>query len=194
MPATFVARSIIAPLAVASLFLSGAASCAEQPRQKGDSLPGMRTSVSPEEEFHAQLGRTWELARLGDQELPPGRREAGARRRGTHPGPGTRPTIRFTADSGGALAGASGALSAGGWSFCNAYGAAYEVGPRDQLRFHGFQGTLVGCDGPATPEERFFRALGDTRRFEIDSATLSLIAADGSRLTFVAAPDSAGPP
>jgi heat shock protein HslJ len=80
---------------------------------------------------------------------------------------------------------------AGGWSFCNGYGSAYELGPGDQLRFHQFQSTLVGCDGPDSLETRFFRALAETRRFELDSSALTLVAADSSRLMFVPAPDSA---
>ena len=77
---------------------------------------------------------------------------------------------------------------ASGWSFCNGYGTAYELGPRDALRFRGFQSTLVGCDGPDSLETRFFRALYETRRIELDSARLSLIAEDGTRLTFVPVP------
>jgi heat shock protein HslJ len=83
---------------------------------------------------------------------------------------------------------------AGGSSFCNGYGSAYEVGPGDRLRFRQFQSTLVGCNGPDSLETRFFRALAETRRFELDSSTLSLIAADSSRLLFVPAPDSARSP
>ena len=59
------------------------------------------------------------------------------------------------------------------------------------LRFHGGQSTLVGCDGPDSLETRFFRALHATRRVAIDADTLALIAADGSRLRFVPATDTA---
>jgi heat shock protein HslJ len=147
-------------------------------------------SADPEAEFRARLGWTWELARLGDQDLPATRAGSGALRPGRHPGPGSRPTLRFTAEPAAALSDRPGRLSAGGWSFCNGYGVAYEFGPGDQLRFHQFQSTLVGCDGPDSLETRFFRALHLTQRFELDSTRLSLVAADGTRLTFVPGPDS----
>jgi heat shock protein HslJ len=86
-----------------------------------------------------------------------------------------------------------GAFAAGGWSFCNGYGTAYRFGPGDSLRFQGFQSTLVGCDGPDSLESRFFRALYVTRQVAFDADTLSLIAADGSRLKFIARPDSVRP-
>jgi heat shock protein HslJ len=79
---------------------------------------------------------------------------------------------------------------AGGWSFCNGYGTAYELGPGDALRFHGYESTLVGCDGPDSLETRFFRGLHETRRIELDSARLVLIAENGRRLTFVLVPNS----
>ena len=135
--------------------------------------------------FRAQLGRTWELARLGEQDMPPS--IARPREPGRHPGPGSRPTIRFSADSAGALTDAVGGANAGGWSFCNGYGTAYRVGPGDRLRFQGFQSTLVGCNGPDSLETRYFRALANTRRFELSSDTLRLIGEDGSGLTFVPA-------
>jgi heat shock protein HslJ len=68
---------------------------------------------------------------------------------------------------------------------------AYVLGPGDQLGFRHFQSTLVGCDGPDSLETRYFRALANTRRFKMDAATLTLLAGDGSRLTFVPASDSA---
>jgi heat shock protein HslJ len=89
------------------------------------------------------------------------------------------------------MTGDSSSRHAGGWSFCNGYGAAYVLGPGDRLGFRHFQSTLVGCDGPDSLETRYFRALGNTRRFEMDETTLTLLAEDGSRLTFVAASDSA---
>jgi hypothetical protein len=144
--------------------------------------------------FRAQVGRTWELARLGSQDIADTRARSVARSPGRHPGPGTRPTLRFSDQPAGALAGGSGRLAAGGWSFCNGYGTTYELGPGDQLRFHGFESTLVGCGGPDSLESRYFRALSGTRRFEVDSATLDLIADDGSRLTFVPSPDPTKPP
>jgi heat shock protein HslJ len=82
-------------------------------------------------------------------------------------------------------------LQAGGWSFCNGYGMAYVLGPGNQLGFRHFQSTLVGCDGPDSLESRYFRALANTRRFEMDATTLRLLAVDGSRLTFVPSLDSA---
>jgi heat shock protein HslJ len=123
---------------------------------------------------------------MGVQEIPA---PAGNRRPsspGRHPGPGSRPTIRFTAEptSEGAVH-PPGMRSASGWSFCNGYGTAYALGPGDALRFHGFQSTLVGCDGPDSLETRFFRGLHETRRIVIDSARLALVAENGSRLTFV---------
>jgi heat shock protein HslJ len=68
---------------------------------------------------------------------------------------------------------------------------AYVLGPGNGLGFRHFESTLVGCDGPDSLETRYFRALANTRRLEMDADTLSLLAADGSRLTFVAALDSA---
>ena len=134
------------------------------------------------------LDRTWLLVRLGEQEIPLRPRGNGASVPATEPG-AAQPTLRFTSDPAGALSAGTGALGAGGRSFCNSYGTAYIQGPGDQLRFRGFESTLVGCDGPDSLETRFFRALAATQRFVIDSATspakLHLIAADGSRLTFV---------
>jgi len=134
------------------------------------------------------LGRTWLLVRLGEQEVPLRPRGGESSPPATEPG-AAQPTLRFTSDPAGALSAGTGALGAGGRSFCNSYGTAYIQGPGDQLRFRGFESTLVGCDGPDSLETRFFRALAATQRFVIDSATspakLHLIAADGSRLTFV---------
>lgn len=172
-----------------------AAACAEPARDKGrhsarePARDDVAPRVAPDSAFRARLGVTWELARLGDQELPPSPPSTAAP--GRHPGPGTRPTIRFTADSAGALADRPELRAAGGWSFCNGYGAAYALGPGDSLRFRSFQSTLVGCGGPDSLEARFFRALGATRSFELDASSLTLVGADGSRLRFVVA---AGPP
>lgn len=134
------------------------------------------------------LGRTWLLVRLGEQEIPARPRDNGSSLPATQPG-AAQPTLRFTSDTAGALSAGTGALGAGGRSFCNSYGTAYIQGPGDQLRFHGFESTLVGCDGPDSLETRFFRALAATRRFVVDSATsparLHLTGSDGSRLTFV---------
>ena len=134
------------------------------------------------------LARTWLLVRVGEQEVPlrPGGNRSSLP--ATQPG-AAQPTLRFTSDPAGALSAGTGALGAGGRSFCNSYGTAYFRGPGDQLRFQGFESTLVGCDGPDSLETRYFQALAATRRFVIDSATspatLHLIAADGSRLMFV---------
>ena len=178
-------------LATIVLLLGGTA-CAEQRRPpEREKLSADTVWTSPETTFRAQLGRTWELTRLGDQDVPVSRTGPRKVRPGSHPGPGSRPTLRFTSESATEMTGDPRSLRAGGWSFCNGYGMAYVLGPGDQLAFRHFQSTLVGCDGPDSLETRYFRALGNTRRFEMDVTTLSLIAADGSRLTFVAASDSA---
>ena len=192
--ATFEHGRCAGRLALAGILVIGGAGCAE-PRARPERDSAATRTASAEATFRAQVGRTWELARLGDQDIPATpARAAGARAPGRHPGRGSRPTLRFTTEPAGALAGESGRPGAGGWSFCNGYGTAYELGPDDRLRFHGFQSTLVGCDGPDSLETRYFRALHLTRRFELDSSRLYLVAEDGSRLTFVPAPDSAGPP
>jgi heat shock protein HslJ len=178
----------------ASILLAGAACADRRALPERDSSGARSVRDDPEAAFRARLGQTWELARLGDQDIPPARTRPRASRPGRHPGPGSRPTLRFTAEPATAPSDTPGRSSAGGWSFCNGYGTAYEFGPGDRLRFHGFQSTLVGCDGPDSLETRFFRALHLTQRFELDSTTLSLVAADGSRITFVPAPDSASPP
>ena len=145
-------------------------------------------SSSDSTNLHTRLRRTWELARVGDQNIPVPVSPSRETRPGTHPGPGTRPTISFTSEAETTLsAGQPGFLSAGGWSFCNGYGTAYAAGPADQLRFRAFHSTLVGCDGPDSLETRFFRGLASTRRFTIESDTLQLIAEDESKLVFVPA-------
>lgn len=185
----------VTSLLLVGLLAACATACGERrARPASDSAAGKHAGSDPESRFRAQLGRTWELARLGDQHIPPSPARSTTRSPGMHPGPGSRPTIRFTSDSPGAMASDSTLLGAGGWSFCNGYGAAYAVGPGDSIRFHQFQSTLVGCDGADSLETRFFRGLAATRRFALDSATLALIAEDGSRLTFVASPNSAGRP
>ena len=172
---------------LATLLLIGTGACSNEQRAKGsDSAVPPRTVEDPTAAFRARLNRTWELARLGSQDIPAPVVRPREAQPGRHPGPGSRPTIRFTSDAPGSLSdGTPGLLSAGGWSFCNGYGTAYALGPGDQLRFRGFHSTLVGCDGPDSLETRFFRALGSTRRFAIDSGALHLIAEDGSRLIFV---------
>jgi hypothetical protein len=152
------------------------------------------SAPDPEATFRAHLGRTWELVRMGELHIPAPAADRRPSSPGRHPGPGSRPTIRFTAE---AVPEGSvhppGTRSAGGWSFCNGYGTAYELGPGGALRFHGFQSTLVGCDGPDSLETRFFRGLHETRRVELDSARLALIAENGTRLTFVPVANDADP-
>lgn len=182
------------PALVLAFLVVGGLACAERRSDVGsDSASGKGAVADPEAMFLAQRGRTWELARLGSEDIPAGTARRTTRSPGEHPGPGSRPTIRFTAEPETTLFPDSALSRAGGWSFCNAYGTGYRVGPGDRLRFRGVQGTAVGCGGPDAPESRFFRALGATRRFTLDSATLVLIAEDGSRLTFVAAADSVPP-
>jgi hypothetical protein len=48
----------------------------------------------------------------------------------------------------------------------------------------------VGCDGTDSLETRFFRGLQNTVRFELSNSSLTLVAADGSRLTFQRSTDS----
>ena len=168
--------------------LAGGAACAEQRGDATSDSAGARSAVGDAEAaFLAQRGRTWELARIGTRDIPAPPIRPATPSPNRHPGPGSRPTIRFTAEPETTLFPDSALSRAGGWSFCNGYGTGYRIGPGDQLRFRGFQSTLVGCDGPDSLESRFFRGLSATRRFTLDSATLVLIAEDGSRLTFVAA-------
>jgi hypothetical protein len=173
------------------VLLVGTVACSEERRASvSDAAVESRPHENSTAVFRTQLNRTWELVRLGSQDIPAPVTPPREQRPGRHPGPGSRPTIRFTAEPPGSLSdGTPGFLSAGGWSFCNGYGTAYALGPGDQLRFRGFESTLVGCDGPDSLETRFFRALASTRRFAFDSGALHLIAEDGSRLIFVAAPD-----
>ena len=182
-------RHLCARLLVASALAGGAACSERRPQPETDSAATTRgIGETPEAAFRSRLGVTWELARLGTQDISATRARAAAPTPGRHPGPGSRPTIRFTDERPGALSNSPALRSAGGWSFCNGYGTAYELGPGDGLRFRGFESTLVGCDGPDSLETRFFRALASTRRFELDSTSLSLVAADGTRLEFVPSP------
>lgn len=146
--------------------LALATACADPPRRGAD----------PEANFRAQLGREWTLVRLGAREIPPPPPGTPPDAPGRDLVPGRRPTIRFTAEPPGA----------GGRSFCNGYGSPYEL-RGDSLRLPRIESSAVGCDGPDSLETRFFRALWNTRRFELDSATLVLVAEDGTRLTFVPA-------
>ena len=177
---------------LAIILLVAAIACAD--RRPDSARDSSVAHADPQARFLAARGRTWELARLGDRDIPAPPAGSTSRPPRRYPGNGSRPTIRFTAER---LSMAppddSLLLSAGGWSFCNGYGAGYAVGPGDQLRFRQWQSTLVGCHGPDSLETRYFRALAATRRFELDSASLVLVAEDGSRLTFVAVPASAAP-
>lgn len=152
------------PLAPALLL--AVAACSERPRPPAD----------PDATFRAQIGRRWELARLGTREIPPPPPGTPADSPGVDLVPGRRPTITFTADP----------LTFGGRSFCNGYGGPFTI-YGDSLRIFQIMSSAVGCDGPDSLETRFFRGLRETRRFELDSASLVLITADGSRLVFVPA-------
>jgi heat shock protein HslJ len=145
----------------AALVVAGA--CAEPPRR----------AANPEADFRARLGRQWELSSLGSREIPPPAPGTPEDSPGRDLVPGRRPTIRFNAEPPGA----------GGRSFCNGYGTPYEL-RGDSLRLTRIESSAVGCDGPDSLETRFFRALWRTRRFEIDSTQLVLVAEDGTRLTF----------
>lgn len=191
LPRAFARRFTAALLTVV---LGVAAACAGEESRAGRDTPRARAAESPDAAFRAQVGRTWELVRLGSLDIGATHVGSAERRPGRYPGPDTRPTIRFTSEPATEAHDTPGALRAGGWSFCNGYGAAYLTGPGGQLRFHQFQSTLVGCDGPDSLESRFFRALAQTRSFELDGATLHLVGGDGGRLTFVPAADSAGVP
>lgn len=168
------------------------ACAAPEPPSRTDTAEASAPNV--EAAFRAHVGRTWELARIGEQEIPAPAAGRRANSPGRHPGPGSRPTIRFTAEAPPeSSVHPPGTLTAGGWSFCNGYGTAYQLGPGGTLRFHGFDSTLVGCDGPDSLETRFFRGLHETRRIEIDSTRLALVAENGSRLTFVLVANSVDP-
>ena len=151
------------------------AACGRDRREAADSDMGS-TTASParaEEAFRAQLGREWELAQLGAYRVPP----SVPRNPGIPPGdpqPGVRPTIRFASDQPGF----------GGRSFCNGYGGPYSI-RGDSLRMTRIESSAVGCDGPDSLETRFFRGLRETHRFALDSAVLTLITSDGTRLVFV---------
>ena len=168
-----------------------ASACVERQRARSDSAATVASS-DPSTAFRARIGRTWELARLGDRDIPrPASTDA---RPARYPGSGSRPTIRFTAEPATGVSARPGASIAGGWSFCNGYGTGYELGPGDELRFHGFQSTLVGCDLPDSLETRFFRALARVERFRLEGDTLTLIDPGGARLTLVPSPAGSGPP
>ena len=148
----------------AILALGIAIGCAEQPAPLAD----------PEAAFRAQLGRQWELARLGAQPIPappPGTR---ADSPGTDLVPGRRPTLTFTAEP----------QRFGGRSFCNGYGGSFTL-RGDSLDIGEIMGTAVGCDGPDSLETRFFRGFHDPVRFELRADSLVLVSSNGARLAFV---------
>ena len=176
------------PVAVMALLACAAPESSSRSGTSEASAPDVEST------FRARLGRTWELARMGEQDIPAPAADRRPTSPGRYPGSGSRPTIRFTAEPASeSSVHPPGMRSAGGWSFCNGYGTAYELGPGGTLRFHGFQSTLVGCDGPDSLETRFFRGLHETRRIELDSARLALVAENGSRLTFVLVADRVDP-
>src|SRR5688572_22672061 len=109
--------------------VTGSSGCSEgRSRPGSDSAATTRSvTLTPEAAFRARLGTTWELARLGSQDMPPTPARPAPPTPGRHPAPGSRPTIRFTDDSVGALSSRPDLRSAGGWSFCNGYGTAYEL-------------------------------------------------------------------
>ena len=192
---TTIRRSLIMGRLLGGILVFGGNACADQRADSArDSAAATRARQDPETMFRARVGQTWMLAQLGDQDIRATHTAPPPRTPGSYPGPRTRPTIRFTTEPATVLSSEPGVLQASGWSFCNGYGTAYALGPGDQLRFHGFQSTLVGCGGPDSLETRYFRALASTRRFELDSSHLSLVAVDGSRLRFEAAPDSVRAP
>lgn len=162
-------------IAVGAVVLGALLACADMPEKEAEpaSTPPAVSPAAAESSFRSRAGREWELARLGPDVLPPSV-APDPRIPPGDPHPGVRPTIRFDADRG----------DAGGRSFCNGYGGPYTV-RGDSLRIRQIMSSAVGCDGPDSLETRFFRGLRETRRFEFHSDTLGLIAADGSRLTFV---------
>ena len=153
------------------LLLAVAVGCSERPQPVAD----------PDATFRAQVGRQWELVRLGTQEIPPPPPGTPADSPGVDLVPGRRPTITFTADP----------LTFGGRSFCNGYGGPFTI-HGDSLRVLQIMSSAVGCDSSDSLETRFFRGLRETRRFEINADSLVLFDDAGSRLLFVPA-DPSGP-
>jgi heat shock protein HslJ len=149
--------------------------CADRTQSESDTVE-QRGVENPEAAFRAQIGHTWELARLGPLEIAPPAEGTPRDTPGKDLVPGRRPTLRFSADPQGL----------GGRSFCNGYGSPYTV-RGDSLLIPRIESTAVGCDGPDTVETRFFRGLRTTRRFVLSPDSLKLIAEDGSALVFVPA-------
>ena len=156
------------------LLLAVLPGCAETPR-------AAPRPADPEATFRAQLGREWQLVRLGTREIPPPPAGTPLDAPGRDLVPGRRPTIRFTMEPPGA----------GGRSFCNGYGGPFEL-RHDSLRISEIVSSAVGCDGPDSLETRFFRGLREARRFSMDSTRLVLIGEDGSRMVFEAADAPSG--
>ena len=150
--------------------------CAEPPR-------AVPRAADPEAAFRAQLGREWQLVRLGVREIPPPPAGTPLDAPGRDLVPGRRPTIRFTMEPPGA----------GGRSFCNGYGGPFEL-RHDSLRIREIVSSAVGCDGPDSLETRFFRGLREARRFRMDSTRLVLFGEDGSEMVFEAADAPPGRP
>jgi len=153
--------------------LTALAACAQRSSVEGDSATA-RTPADAEAAFRAQIGRTWELARLGARGIPEPAPGTPLDSPGRDLVPGRRPTLRFSADPPGA----------GGRSFCNGYGGPIIV-RGDSLRITQIESTAVGCDGADSLETLFFRGLRQTRRFELGADSLRLIAEDGSALVLV---------
>lgn len=167
-------QCVVALSLVAALACTGVA-CTDRTRADTDSLEQRATS-DPEAAFRTQIGRTWELVRLGPLEIPPPPKGTPRDSAGRDLVPGRRPTLRFSHDPQGV----------GGRSFCNGYGSPFTV-RGDSMLIPRIESSAVGCDGPDTVETRFFRGLRMTRRFVLSSDSLSLIAEDGSALVFVPA-------
>jgi len=160
---------------LAGLLLAIGAACSERPRAEGN-VEGAGAVPDPEAAFRAQLGREWELVRLGTREIPPPPPGTPPDSLGRDLVPGRRPTLRFSPEPPGA----------GGRSFCNGYGGPFVL-RGDSLRISEIVSSAVGCDGPDSLETRFFRGLRLTRRFALGSDSLTLLTEDGSRLVFVPA-------
>ena len=160
--------------ALLASLLAATVACGDR-RAEPDTAASAPT-VDPEAEFRAQLGRSWELVRMGGRDVPPPPAGTPEDSVGRDLVPGRRPTLGFALDPTGA----------GGRSFCNGYGGPF-VFRGDSLRITEIVSSAVGCDGPDSVETRYFRGLRMTRRFELGRDSLKLIAEDGSALVFVPA-------
>lgn len=168
-------QRLVATGLLLGLLLVGGASCAERRPGARDSA-GPRGPAATEAEFRSRFGRTWELARLGEQDIPVPAAGTPTDLAGRDLVPGRRPTLRFSLDQTGA----------GGRSFCNGYGGPFDV-RGDSLRLGQIVSTAVGCDGTDSLETRFFRGLRETRRYTIANDTLTLHGSDRALLVFVPA-------